>query len=203
MKPKLSPKMTEAQFERGYWYALELKEFATQLGVPSANRLRKDELEKAIKSFLRSGKIVSPAKGPRRMSGIKDVEKGLSLKLPVVHYTSNKETKDFIARESLKIVPDLKTRSGVKYWMNRWREEQLNQGIQITYKDLVNQYIRLNQSEESFAKIPSVRYLTFLSEFLASEKEATRESALKAWKELKGLDIPKNYQAWKKYHLSK
>ena len=31
----LSESMTESQFENGYWYATELKDFATRLGVPS------------------------------------------------------------------------------------------------------------------------------------------------------------------------
>lgn len=55
-KAKLSPSMTEQQFDKGYWYALEVKQFANRLGIPSANRLRKDELEKAIKVFFENWK---------------------------------------------------------------------------------------------------------------------------------------------------
>ncbi len=64
LKPqtKLSTSMTHAQFDNGYWYATELKEFAKTVGIPSASRLRKDGLEKAIKVFLKAGKIESPAK---------------------------------------------------------------------------------------------------------------------------------------------
>jgi hypothetical protein len=36
------------------------KEFAEMIGIPSATRLRKDELEKAIKLFLETGEINSP-----------------------------------------------------------------------------------------------------------------------------------------------
>jgi len=54
--------MTETQFDNGYWYAVELKEFAKQLGIPSVSKLRKDELELSIKHFLRSGKIIIPTK---------------------------------------------------------------------------------------------------------------------------------------------
>ncbi len=68
LKPqtKLSTSMTQAQFDNGYWYATELKEFAKTVGIPSASRLRKDGLEKAIKVFLKAGKIESPAKGAHR-----------------------------------------------------------------------------------------------------------------------------------------
>ena len=38
MKPqtKLSTTMTQAQFDDGYWYAAELKEFAKTIGIPSS-----------------------------------------------------------------------------------------------------------------------------------------------------------------------
>ena len=45
--------MTQAQFDDGYWYATELKEFAKTIGILSASRLRKDELEMAIKVFAK------------------------------------------------------------------------------------------------------------------------------------------------------
>ena len=62
MKPntKLSTSMTVTQFEHGYWYATELKKFAQMIRTASASKLRKDELEKAIKVFLETGKIASP-----------------------------------------------------------------------------------------------------------------------------------------------
>ena len=82
-KAKLSTSMTLAQFDNGYWYTTELKEFAETIGIPSANKLRKDELEKAVKLFLKTGEIKSPTKRTISISGIKDVERGLSLNLPV------------------------------------------------------------------------------------------------------------------------
>jgi len=54
--------MTQAQFDNGYWYATEVKEFAKTIGIPSASKLRKDEMEKAIQVFLKTGKIESPTK---------------------------------------------------------------------------------------------------------------------------------------------
>ncbi len=200
---KLSRSMTVTEFENGYWYAAELKGFARTIGVPSAAKLRKDELEKEIISFLRTGKIKNAVKRSLTRSGEKDIEKGLSLGLRVINYTSNKETKDFIVREALKIVPGLKRKSGARYRLNRWREEQLTKGARITYGDLVNKYIELNSGEERFAQIPHGRYINFLSDFLTAEKSSTREEAISAWKQLKTLDIPKNYPAWKKHQLNK
>ncbi|MEO8433844.1 MAG: hypothetical protein ABI596_03040 [Pyrinomonadaceae bacterium] len=192
--------MTEEQFDNGYWYAVEIKVFADKLGILSASKLRKDELEELIKHFLRTGKINSPVRKNLAKSGVKDIEKGLSLQLPVVTYTSNKETKAFIVNEALKIAPGLKRKSGARYRLNRWREEQLEKGRKITYEDLVRQYVKLNQMEGSFPQAPSGRYINFLSDFLAAEKNSTRVQAMKAWRELKKLDIPKTYQAWKKVH---
>ena len=202
-KPKLSKSMTEAQFDNGYWYAVEIKAFADEIGIPLASRLRKDELEKLIKHFLRTGEVRRPSRKTLTKSRVRDIEKGLNLKLLVVSYTSNKETKDFIVREALKFAPNLKRKSGARYRLNRWREEQIEKGIKITYEDLVKQYVKLNQLEGSFPQAPSGRYINFVSDFLAGEKNSTREQAVNAWGELKTLDIPKNYRAWKKYRQPK
>jgi SAP domain-containing new25 len=195
--------MTEEQFDNGYWYAVEIKTFADEIGIPSLSRLRKDELEKLIKHFLRTGEIKNPSRKTLTNSGVRDIEKGLNLKLPVISYTSNKETKDFIIREALKIAPNLKRKSGARYRLNRWREEQLDKGIKITYEDLIRQYVKLNQVEGNFPHAPSGRYINFVSDFLAGEKNSTREQAVNAWGQLKTLDIPKNYRAWKKYRQPK
>jgi len=37
--------MTSTQFDNGYWYATEIKNFAKRIGIPFASKLRKDELE--------------------------------------------------------------------------------------------------------------------------------------------------------------
>ena len=205
MKPqtKLSPSITRAQFENGYWYATEIKEFARTIGIPSASRLRKDELEKAIKVFLKTGKIESPTKRSLSIAGPKDVEQGLSLSLPVAFYTNDKETKDFLEREAQKLVPGLKRKSGTRYRLNRWREEQLVNGVKITYGDLVKAYVRLNLTKEPFAQIPIDCYVNFMSDYLAGERGATREQALRAWKKLKKLDVPKNYRSWVRLNSSK
>ena len=202
-KTKLSASMTLAQFENGYWYATELKKFAETIGIPNASRLRKDELEHAITLFIRTGKIKSSSQKSFSASGTKDVERGLSLDLPVVVYTNDKETKAFLEREAQRLAPGLKRKSGVRYRLNRWREEQLIKGVKLTYGDLVEEYIRLNQTKEPFAQIPHGRYINFISDFLAAEKVATREQAMRAWEKLKTLDVPKNYRSWVKSQSSK
>ena len=195
--------MTQAQFENSYWYATELKEFAKTIGIPSASKLRKDELEKAIELFLKAGKIESPTKRGLSTSGAKDVEHGLSLSLPVAVYTNDQGTKDFLEREAQKLVPGLKRKSGARYRLNRWREEQLIKGVKLSYGDLVKEYVRLNLTKDPFTQIPQGRYINFMSDFLAGEKGATWEQALRARKKLKKLDVPKNYRSWVRLNSSK
>jgi len=191
--------MTLRQFDNGYWYTTELKDFARTVGIPFSHRLRKPELENAIKHFLTTGKIESPHKQSRLVPATRDVDLGLSLSLPVARYTNDKTTKDFLESESRKLVPGLRRKSGVCYRLNRWREQQLAKGRRITYGDVIREYVRLNQTGDPFARIPSGRYINFLSDFLGSEKGATRAQALRAWKELKSLDAPKNYLSWQKF----
>ena len=62
MAGTLSPTITLREFENGYWYLHQLKAFADRIGIPSAGKLRKDELEKAIVAFLRTGKAALPTK---------------------------------------------------------------------------------------------------------------------------------------------
>lgn len=197
MPRKLSATMTLREFENGYWYLEDLKQFAQQIGIPESARLRKDELELAIVSFLRTGAVVRPTRRSLRKTGIKDIERGLSLSLRIQHYTSNRETKDFIIQQAKKSAAEVREKSGVWYRLNRWREEQVTRGKRPTYGDLVEQYIFLNKMEQ-FDRIPHPRYINFVAEFLVAEKGASRAAAIAAWKELKSMDAPKNYSSWVK-----
>jgi hypothetical protein len=185
--------MTLRDFENAYWYLDQLKNFAERIGIPDAKKLRKDELEKAIVAFLQTGKAASLTKRSLRRTGVKDVERGLNLKLRIENYTSNRATKDFIVEQARLMAPEVREKSGVWYRLNRWREEQTHP----TYGDLVRQYIALNRMER-FEKIPHGRYINFVAEFLAADKGATRAQALAAWTELKELDVPKDYASWLK-----
>ena len=193
----LSPTMTPREFENGYWYLDDLRDFASQIGIPEAARLRKDEIERAIEAFLRTGTADLPTKRALRKTGAKDLERGLSLNLRIEHYTSNRETKDFIVRQARKVAPDVREKSGVWYRLNRWREEQITNGNRPTYGDLVQQYVALNRMER-FDKVPHGRYINFVAAFLAAEKSGTRSDAIAAWAELKTMDIPKDYASWVK-----
>ncbi len=198
-KINLTKQITETQFDNGYWFTDEIKALAKGIGIPNSTKLRKDELEKLIKIFLRTGKVKSSDRKNIQKSGIKDIEKGLDNSLQIINYTSNKQTQNFIVGEALKIVPDLKVKSGVWYRLNRWRDEQMTKEILIVYGDLIQQFIKLNQTESSFQKIPVGRYINFVADYLAYEKNSTREQAISEWKKLKKLDIPKDYKSWGKY----
>jgi hypothetical protein len=49
-----------------------------------------------------------------------------------------------------------------------------------------------------FERVPHGRYINFIADFLAAENSATRAEAIAAWKELKQLDVPKDYLSWVK-----
>jgi SAP domain-containing new25 len=193
----LSRSMTVTEFANGYWYAAELRSFAVEIGVPCASKLRKEELEAAILGFLVSGKLVQPPRSVSPAAAVRDVERGLRLKLPVVVYTNDAETKEFLERESRRLSPGHKQRSGSRYRLNRWRERQIAAGAKITYGDLVREYVRLNRPDAAHERAPQVCYVNFLSDYFAAEKDAVRADGLRAWAEVKQLDGPKTYRAWK------
>ena len=195
-RTKLTETITEREFENGYWYATELREFATKIGIPSANKLRKDELERALKHFIRTGEARTLVKRGLSKSGPRDIDKGLRLDLPVVHYTSNKETKDFIQREASKLEPGFNRVSGTRYPLNRWRETQISSGRRITYGELVTEAIRLNKTKQGPLRIEHGRYINFISDFMAANKKSSQAEAVKAWQQIKAMDAPKTYEAW-------
>jgi hypothetical protein len=128
---------------------------------------------------------------------MKDVDRGLDLKLRIEHYTSNRTTKNFIVEQAQRIAPEVREKSGVWYRLNRWREDEITSGKRPTYGDLVRQYVALNKKDR-FEKIPHTRYINFLAEFLAARPGATRAEGIAAWRELKVLDVPKDYSSWVK-----
>ena len=195
-KPPLSRTMTEEQFDNGYWYADELKSFARDLGIKRVSSMRKDQLEKAIRTWLRSGVIQRQNDTPNRY-GPRDFELGLRLDLPITNYTSNKTTKDFIVDEARKIAPGFTHKSGTRYLLNRWREEQMAAGGKLTYRDLVQQSLTLNQTKSGPLRLEHGRYMNFISDFMAANPGAKHSDAVRAWAEAKRVDGLKTYETWK------
>ena len=188
--------MTIKEFENKYWYMSELKELAKSLKIPFDSKIRKEQLEEMISQFLQTG-IVSKKNSSKIKSCNVDI---LDLNSFVDNFRNTKETWKFINTEMDKRAPGLKIKSGAKYWLNRWIENKLSHGEKITYNDVICEYIRLNKTEGKLPQIPSCKFNNFISDYLANEKDATREAALEAWKKLKDMKIKKDYITWKKNH---
>jgi len=199
-KPRLSRTLTEEQFDNGYWYADELKSFARDLGIKRASTMRKDQLENAVRTWLRSGAIQGNSNAPKRY-GTRDFKLGLQLDLPVANYTSNQATKDFIVEEARKIDPGFTPKSGTRYLLNRWREDQMAEGRKLTYGDLVQQWITLNQTKSGPLRLEHGRYMNFISDFMAANPGAGHADAVRAWAEVKRVDGRKTYETWKNSKL--
>lgn len=198
MTKKLSKRMSLSSFENGYWYLIDLKEFAKKIEIQNYSKLRKDQLEKEISYYLKNGKIRRRKVSAIKQSKLtKDSDKKLSLKTQIKNFTNDKVTKEFIEAQALRKEPNLPKKSGCKYWLNRWREENLSKGNKITYGDLVNEYIRLRKTKGNFPQIPSTKFNNFVQDYLANN-EGTRAQAMKEWEILKKLDVPKNFKSWKK-----
>jgi hypothetical protein len=195
MRSVLSKRMSLQAFENGYWYATDLVKFGKKLGLAAAHRMRKNELESAIKAYLATGRLPTTTTSKPLKKGVKDLDRGLRLDLPIANYTSNRETKDFIVHAAQQKHPGLKPKSGVWYRLNRWREANVARGS-VTYGDLVEQFIALNIVDR-FERIPYVCYINFLADYFAAEKNASREDALTAWKNLKKMNVPKTYKSWR------
>ena len=186
--------MAIKEFENKYWYMTELKALAKSLELPFDSKIRKDQLEQMIIQFLKTGTVNKKHKF-RSTSRNKDILNNNSY---VENFSNKKETWEFIHSEMDSRVPGLKPKSGAKYWLNRWIENKLSNSEKITYNDVVCEYIRLNKAEGKLPQIPSCKFNNFISDYLANEKNATREKALEAWNELKNMKAKKDYITWKK-----
>ena len=193
MKQKLNKNILLEEFENNYWYIYELKSFLKEIGLKNNSKLRKDEIEKIITEYIKH-KIIPTIEKSISTKG-NDV---LELSCYVNNFKSNKETKEFLLNESKKLYPKLKIKSGSSYWLNRWIEIKKKTGVKIKYKDIVEEYIKLNLSEEKLPQIPSTKMNNFIMDFLKNENGAKRKDAIDEWKKLKELNIPKNYKSWKK-----
>ena len=186
--------MTIKEFENTYWYTSELKALAKSLKIPVDSKIRKDQLEALIIQFLKTG-TANKKNSYRSKSRNRDI---LNNHTYVENFSNKKETWAFIHSEMDKRVRGLKPKSGAKYWLNRWIENKLSHGEKITYDDVICEYIRLNQTEGRLPQIPSCKFNNFISNYLANEKNVTREDALKAWNKLKDMKAKKDYITWKK-----
>lgn len=130
------------------------------------------------------------------------MDKGLHLDLPVVHYKNTKETKAFLLKEALRIDPTFQRKSGTSYLLNRWREEQEQQGRTITYRDVVQQMMTLRKTKQGPLRVEHGRYINFVSDFMKAYPKAPRKELLNAWAEVKIMDIPKTFAAWVKHRFT-
>ena len=104
----------------------------------------------------------------------------------VVVYTNDKATKDFIERDALRIAPGLKRKSGARYRLNRWKEDQLADGVPITYRDVVVEYVRLSQTAGPFAQVPIRCYVNFISDFMERGAERHKRAGHQGLDNAKG-----------------
>jgi hypothetical protein len=192
---KLHKNITQEEFINGYWYSLELKEFGKEIGVKNYSKLRKDELEKIIIHFIKTGKIIEK----ETIKSTVKINDKLSLDTIIKNYKNTRQTKEFILKETFKKKSDLKIKSGSIYWLNRWREDKINENIVITYEDLINEFIKLNLNKEKLPQIPSIKMNNFIMDYLKKEINSKRKEAINEWIKLKELNIPKDYKSWKLY----
>lgn len=155
------------------------------------SRLRKDQLEELIRLALEGNSVEPISTEPRSLLRADE----LALEQPVANYASNKASKDLMLLQAQKRHPALLAKPGRWYWLNRWREQQIEHGIVITYGVLVEQMLELSTTQGRLPQIPSARFNNFISDFLAAV-ECSREEASFAWEELKQQKLPKTFDAW-------
>lgn len=199
MQKELNKYMTVEEFEKGYYYAAELKEFAKSLGI-QVGTLRKNEIEEYIKSYLLGTGYQTLPKSisNRENAGARD---HLSVDTVITNYVSDKATKTFLKEEIYKRDQSVKDKSGQWYWLNDWRKEQIRNKKSITYQNLIDKLYELMTTEGKLPQIPSTRYNNFITDYLLDpdNKGSTRQKAIKEWERLKKMPVRKTYIEYKQF----
>ena len=202
MLRRLYNNMSVEEFEKGYFYAAELKAFAKKLGI-DVGTLRKNEVESHIKAHLSSNTDTPLPKSVsnRKTNGNRD---RLLPDSYIVNYVSDKKTKAFLMQEVSKRDPSIKNKSGQWYWLNDWRKEQIRSNRKITYLALIDRLYELMTNEGRLPRIPSTRFNNFITDFLADPENdgATRQEAFDERERLKKMPVQKNYKEYKKIAMT-
>jgi len=172
--------------------AAELKEIRNQSRDSVGNSLRKENLKRP-QHFIRTGesKTLASEVSQRRVF---ECRQSLSLDLSVVNYTSNKKTKDSFEREAAKLSLGQRA-SGTRYCESLARgAARQRQAAHLSGSGRASH--RTQQDRHGPLRIEHARLHQFHSDFMAADKKAAREEAVKAWKELKAMDAPKTYESW-------
>ncbi len=193
----LRPQMSVQEFDDGYFYAAELKEFARELGIPVGNR-RKIELEQLIRQYLTTGRVPAGRPVSPRRSG--EPRDRLAPEVVVTNYVGDTATKAFLLECVYAESPGLRDKSGQWYWLNDWRRKQQEAGATFTYRDLANRLRELMQTEGRLPQIPSARMNNFITDFRAdpASPPISRDVLLQEWQWLKKQPGPKTYTEYRR-----
>jgi len=131
----------------------ELKEFAERSGShPRASCAKTSSRSHQILSRDRQDSRARSREALRRQAQRRRTR--AEPESSVVVYTNDKDTKAFLEREAQRLAPGLKRKSGVRYGSIVGGEKSTHKGRQLTYGDLVIEYIRLNQDQGAIRPDP-------------------------------------------------
>lgn len=189
--------MSVAEFDNGYFYAAELKQFARELGVTVGNR-RKFELEDLIRERLSTGRV--PTRKPVLPRTAGQARDRLAPDMVVTNYVGDKTTKTFLLECVHADAPDARDKSGQWYWLNDWRRAKQEAGARFTYRDLANRLRELMQAEGRLPQIPSARMNNFVTDFRADPRNPaiSRDEVLETWEWLKQQPGPSTYAEYRR-----
>ena len=54
----------------------------------------------------------------------------------------------------------------------------------------------LQHTQRGPVRVEHGRYMNFISDYMADNKSASHDDAVRAWHEVKAMDAPKTYAAW-------
>jgi hypothetical protein len=170
-RPPLTEKTSAADFRAYYWLKAELVTFCRAVGLSTAGG--KQEIADRIGEFLESGKREAPPVSNQKATG----------KMPE-HFT--RETViglNWRCSESLRAFFSAET--GKPFKFNQVMRDLVQSGQGKTLGEALDTWRSANESAERTQIAPQFEYNRHMRAYHEAHPEATREDAIKAWKQLR------------------
>ncbi|HMT02465.1 MAG TPA: DUF6434 domain-containing protein [Burkholderiales bacterium] len=191
-KPKLNKSMDHVLFQKIYWMKKELEDFCKENKLMASGR--KEELTERIRLFLKDGKITEKKKAkPNRATA--DSNFKLTRNSLVKNYLSDNNTREFFKKE-------IGDHFHFTQQLNLFRENAIENGIELTYGDLINEWKKQYKLKKDPAyKCPisnSCEYNKFIRDYYEANPRVKWDTVRLAWNEAKTYIGPHTYDEYVK-----
>ncbi len=183
MRPNLDRNISLKNFQEFYWLKTELINFCRENRISAIGG--KKELQKRIVHYISTGERIFSEQRKTRIVNSKNsqITLGTQLKETYKNDTLNREF--------------FKSEIGERFKFNVIFMKWVKQNSHKTYKDAVNEWLRIEEEKKSGKKFKigsQFEYNQYTRDFFKANPDGTKADAIKCWKYKKGIPGSNRYE---------